>query len=672
MTDPGAGAARPADTPDASPDTAFGVFTDHGPWVVDPDTLAWRRGLAAVRTRLGATLPQLTRPRTLPPGRRLGTTVWHLGGALGLWYLKERRRGGEASIAGLSHRLRVAAEKLGPTYIKLGQIIASGDGIFPPELVAEFKWCRDQVPAEPWPVVERVLTEELGGPISSVFASVGRTPLAAASIAQVHPATLRDGTPVVIKVQRPSVADRVRRDLAVMAWLAPHLVGRIPVAALANPPALVELFAQTIMEELDFRLEAENMLDIAMTFAALEQRDFVVPRPHPTLVTRRMLVMERLDGFNFGDVDGMRAAGIDTEAVVRAGMIGFLEGCMMHGIFHGDLHGGNLFVLPAGKIALLDFGITARLTEAKRLALLSLLVGASNGDIPSQVAALRDLGAFPDDVDVQHVIDILGLDRPPVDPTTLTPDELVAEMQRSIKTLLGLGARLPKELMLFVKNMMFLDGAIATLAPDLDLFAEVEAIALDVRRQARREDHVPARSPAPGGLGAGHGGVQGGLRAGRVDGASHLPRPPGPPGHGAREVRGAWPWTGRSVAAQAAGTEVAAAAQSVTQRPRRSSSHGGSSIGGSGIASAPRCSSRRSKEAGSSPQPRGSPIMTSKSTAPSVPASKGPKAAPWGSSMWVPAGHRRSPQRISPSRTMTTCGLRCPCRRWMTPGSHRA
>ena len=461
-----------------APDTALGAFSDHGPWVVEPGALAWRPGLAAVRTRLGAALPRLTRPRTLPPGRRVGTTVWHLGGALGLWALRERRRGGEASITGISHRLRVAAEKLGPTYIKLGQIIASGDGIFPPELVAEFKWCRDQVPPEPWPVVERVLVEELGGPTSSVFASVGRTPLAAASIAQVHPATLLDGTPVVIKVQRPSVAARVRQDLAVMAWLAPHLVGRIPVAALANPPALVELFAQTIMEELDFRLEAENMLDIAMTFAALEQRDFVVPRPHPTLVTRRMLVMERLDGFNFDDVEGMRAAGIDTESVVRAGMIGFLEGCMMHGIFHGDLHGGNLFVLPSGKIALLDFGITARLTEAKRLALLSLLVGASNGDIPSQVAALRDLGAFPDDVDVQHVIDLLGLDRPPVDPTTLTPDELVAEMQRSIKTLLGLGARLPKELMLFVKNMMFLDGAIATLAPDLDLFAEVEAIAL--------------------------------------------------------------------------------------------------------------------------------------------------------------------------------------------------
>jgi ubiquinone biosynthesis protein len=462
----------------ASADTVHSSFTDEGPWVVDVDTLVWRRGLARTRADLHASLPGLIRARKLPPGSRMGTTVRHLGAALGLWYVRERRRGGTEKMAGISRRLRIAAEHLGPTYIKLGQIVSSGDGIFPPELVAEFKWCRDQVPPEPWGVVERVLTEELGRPIDTVFAAVDHDPLAAASIAQVHRADLLDGTEVVIKVQRPSVATLVHRDLAVMAYLAPHLVGRIPIAALANPPALVELFAETIVEELDFRLEAENMLDIASTFAALGQRDFVVPRPHPTLVTRRMLVMERLSGFHFGDVEGMQAAGIDTEAVVRSGMIGFLEGCMMHGIFHGDLHGGNLFVLPSGKIALLDFGITARLSETKRLALLSLIVGASNGDIPTQVAAMRDLGALPTTIDVEAVIAQLGLDRPPIDPTTLTPDELVGELQRSMKTLLSLGAKMPKELMLFVKNLVFLDGAIATLAPDLDLFGEIEAIAL--------------------------------------------------------------------------------------------------------------------------------------------------------------------------------------------------
>ncbi len=462
----------------AAPDTAFGAFTDVGPWEIKPDELVWKKGLAETRAALHASLPDLVRPGKIPPGARLGTTIRHLGGALALWYAKERREGGTVKMAGISRRLRVAAEHLGPTYIKLGQIVSSGDGIFPAELVAEFKWCRDQVTPEPWDVVSQVLREELGRPITDVFSSIERIPLAAASIAQVHAAVLLDGTEVVIKVQRKSVARLVHQDLAVMAWVAPHLTGRIPVAALANPPALVELFAETIVEELDFRLEAENMLDVAATFAELGQRDFVIPRPHPTLVTRRMLVMERLSGFNFSDVVGMKDAGIDTEAIVRSGMIGFLEGCMMHGIFHGDLHGGNLFVLPSGKIALLDFGITARLSEAKRLALLSLVVSATNGDIAGQIGAMRDLGAFPANTDVQTVVDQLGLEGTPVDPTTLSPEELVGELQRSIKTLLALGAKMPKELMLFVKNLMFLDGSIATLAPDLDLFSEIEAISL--------------------------------------------------------------------------------------------------------------------------------------------------------------------------------------------------
>ena len=131
-----------------------------------------------------------------------------------------------------------------------------------------------------------------------------------------------------------------------MAWLAPHLVGRIPIASLANPPALVELFAETIVEELDFRMEAANMIDIAVMLHELKQTGYVVPRPHTSLVTRRVLVMERVDGFNFDDVVGMKNAGVDTEAVVRTAMVALIEGAMIYGVFHGDLHGGNLFVLP--------------------------------------------------------------------------------------------------------------------------------------------------------------------------------------------------------------------------------------------------------------------------------------------------------------------------------------
>ncbi|MBI2708997.1 MAG: AarF/ABC1/UbiB kinase family protein [Actinobacteria bacterium] len=459
-------------------DLALGSFSDRAPWTVELDSLAWRPLVAERRAAIRAELPSLVRPRRVPPIGRIGRVLGRAVVALAPWQLGARRRGGSLSRADLSRRLRRAAEALGPTYIKLGQIISSGEGLFPEELVEEFKRCRDQVPPETFADVRAVVEADLGRPLESVFASFERRPLAAASIAQVHAATLCDGTEVVVKVQRPTVARLVREDLRAMAWLAPHLIGRIPVAALANPPALVELFGETITEELDFRLEADNMVDIARSFAALGQRGYVIPRPHPELVTERVLVMERLSGFAFDDVAGMRGAGVDTRAVVRTGMIGFLEGCMLHGIFHGDLHGGNLFVLPDGRTALLDFGITGRLDDHRRIAFLRLLVAASTNDLHGQLAAIRDLGALPHDTDLDQVISDLGLDRPGVDPTTMTPEELTSEIQRIIKALLAYGARMPKVLMLFVKNMVFLDGAIATLAPDLDLFAEIAHVSL--------------------------------------------------------------------------------------------------------------------------------------------------------------------------------------------------
>ncbi len=470
---------------DRSPDLVHGAFSDTPPWLVDPDELVWRRHVAELRRAAHRRVPSLLTPPRLPPLRRGAVVTTRLGVAVAAWAVTGRRRGAPASTADVSRRLRLAAEALGPTFIKLGQIISSGEGVFPAELVAEFVKCRDQVPPEDFATVRRIVEDDLGLPLAAVFGEFEREPLAAASIAQVHRARLRADLPgvagagaeVVVKVQRPAVAERVFDDLAVMAWLAPKLVGRIPVASLANPPALVEVFAHTISEELDFRIEADNMLDVARVFAELDQRQFVVPRPHPTLVTRRVLVMERLDGFRFDDVAAYEAHEVDTHAVVRAGMIGFMEGALIHGVFHGDLHGGNLFVRPDGRTALLDFGITGRLSPPRRLAFVRLLVAGTMNDVMGQLAALRDLGALPPDTDLEAVGRDLGLFDEVVDPATMTPDELVAELQRVLKALLGYGARLPRELMLFVKNMVFLDGAIARLAPDLDLFAEIAHVA---------------------------------------------------------------------------------------------------------------------------------------------------------------------------------------------------
>ncbi len=458
---------------------AFG-FSAQGPWTVVDDELTWRQGLDHLRNAARDSVPRMLEPGRVPPLWRVAAVCARVGAALGVWYATERRQDQSARRRALSRRLRTAFAHLGPTYIKMGQIISSGEGLFPEELVGEFKQLRDRVPPETFEHVRRVVEADLGRPLDQVFARFDREPIAAASIAQVHGAQLLTGEEVVVKVQRPRVNQLVHDDIRAMAWLAPKLIGRIPIAALANPPALVELFAETIVEELDFRLEAENMLDIARVLAQTDQRAVIVPRPHPMLVTRRVLVMQRLDGFAWDDAAGMQGAGVDTQAVLHAGLVSFMEGAMLHGVFHGDLHGGNLRVRDDGTTVLLDFGITGRMDQQQRLAFLFLLVGATTGDTRGQLRALRDLGAFPPDADLDVIITDLGLDRAFVDPTMLSGDELLHELQELTKQLLAHGARVPKELMLLVKNLLFLDGSIATLAPDLDIIGELEAVHTEI------------------------------------------------------------------------------------------------------------------------------------------------------------------------------------------------
>ncbi|MFC0082780.1 ABC1 kinase family protein [Aciditerrimonas ferrireducens] len=441
------------------------------PWVEPGDHAGWLTGVEGLREEAAGVARRALARRRLPPAPRLASTVAHLGSAVGGWWLTAR--GTARSRAVLAARVRRAFERLGPTYVKLAQIVSAGEGIFPAELVAEMRKCRDQVPPVAFGAIRGVVEAELGASLSETFRSFDAQPLAAASIAQVHAAELRDGTPVVVKVQRPGIEGRVQRDVAMMAWLAERLVGRIPVAALANPPGLVEVFAETIVEELDFRLEAAHMLEVAGVLAAMGQDQLVVPRPHRELVTRRVLVMERLFGLPWGDGQVLRQAGVDPEAALRVALVSLLEGAMVAGVFHGDLHGGNLVVLRDGRVGLLDFGITGRLGPAERRALVRLLLAVTTNDVAGQVEALQTLGALPADRTTAEVIEALGLDRPPLDPLTVSVEELVAEVRQVVSALLGLGARLPKALVLFVKDLVFLDGALAAMAPDLDVLAEV-------------------------------------------------------------------------------------------------------------------------------------------------------------------------------------------------------
>ena len=451
-------------------------FTANGPWVFDPEATAWSRAVPALRSSARDRVPRWTHRSVLPPWRRIVRTTAALGGAAATWAATDRRRGRSASRTGLSRRLRRSFVYLGPTYIKLGQIISSAEGLLPEELVTEFKVLRDRVPAESFDDVRKVIEAELGMPLDRAFSRFDAIPVAAASIAQVHLATLTTGEQVAVKVQRPGIERLVERDIKIMAWMAPLLAARIDALKILNLPALIEVFAETIVEELDFRLEAGNMVDIATVLDATGHAAIVVPRPHPRLVTKRVLVMERLEGFSFDDVAGMHAADVDTGAVVRALMVALLEGALIYGVFHGDLHGGNLLVRDDGRIALLDYGITGRLDEDRRGVFLKMMLSSMAGDHRAVLRGYQDLGALPREADLDQFLEEIPVDRPLVDPATADADQMLFEMRRVTKALVAHGLRLPKEVVLFMKDFMFIDAAIATLAPDLDILAELTYI----------------------------------------------------------------------------------------------------------------------------------------------------------------------------------------------------
>ena len=444
------------------------------PTAPDAENL-WIKDAHAVRSAIAAGIPRLVNKPSFPPITRLVHTTLRFGWALLSWKLFDRRLDKQNRTESLYRRLRIAAERLGPTYVKLAQLISAAEGVFPQALVDECSRCRDQAKPSPWRKIRRILRRDLGS-LDSAFASFEQQPFAAASIAQVHAATLPDGSEVVVKVQRPSIHKKVVRDLRVLAWVAPRLVGRIPVAALANPPALVQLFAETISEELDFRLEVANLFEIRRALATGGRDRWIAPEPVLEMTTSRVIVMSRVPGIPLTRLDSDQISDQETRTLFRNMVDGLLEGAALHGIFHGDFHAGNLFVVDGGVIGLVDYGMVGRLDHERRISFLRYVTGLMSGDVRTQVLAVRDLGAFSPDVDVEDLIQKLQLDRVDFDPLQLTEEQFVSEFQTLLKELLASGARIPKELMLFVKNFAYLASFVQKLDPDMDLLGEFSAI----------------------------------------------------------------------------------------------------------------------------------------------------------------------------------------------------
>ncbi len=285
-------------------------------------------------------------------------------------------------------RLRLALEELGPTFIKLGQMLSTRPDLVPPEIIIELKKLQASVHFVPADIIKSIIESELGRPISELFESFDDTPLAAASLAQVHRAVLK-GEQVVLKVQRPDIVEITEVDIDIMRSVARLAERYSPTVYLINTVGLVEEFAQQVNKELDFRMEANNMRRFAQNFA--RDATIHVPDVYPELCTKRVITMEYLDGINISDTQRLIDEGYNLRRIARRGAILGFNATFQHGFFHADPHPGNIFVLPGNVIGLVDFGMMATLSLRDRERLAKLIHFISVRDERRVARALNEL-----------------------------------------------------------------------------------------------------------------------------------------------------------------------------------------------------------------------------------------------------------------------------------------
>lgn len=455
--------------PLASPSPApLAVAT--GAAMVKVSPLAWA-AIAAV-----AAVVTLLASRT---ARRLAATI--AVAVKSAWRMLVARVRGKKNQAPIV--VRQAFEELGPTYVKLGQLVASSQGLFPEAYCNEFQGCLDRVKPFAFRDVETTLREELGRDPADVFASLDPEPLASASIAQVHAARLKDGSDVVVKVQRPHIAERIAADLRILRAGA-RVFALLPHGELANPVDIVDDFEANLREELDFVNEAANMDEFNRIMREHNQDDVAAPRVVHALTTKRVLVMERFYGHRVDDVAQIRASNVDGEAKLLLGMRAWFQSMIFHGFFHGDVHAGNLMALKDGRIGFLDFGIVGRFPRERRTQVTDYLLCFASGDYKKLAETMIAMGSVDGaSVDLDAFArDLEGAYGPMLDGSLDSikyADLIPAIMRVAIKHKM----RMPRDFVLITKQMLYFDRYAKVLAPKLNIFKDpriVTALAMDV------------------------------------------------------------------------------------------------------------------------------------------------------------------------------------------------
>ena len=362
---------------------------------------------------------------------------------------------------------------LGPTYVKFGQIIASSPGAFGESMSREFRGLLDRVPPADTGEVHKLLTEELGGDPSELFATFDEEPFASASIAQVHYATLHSGEEVVVKIQRPGIRRRVAADLQILQRFA-QAVELAKLGRRLSAQDVVADFSDNLAEELDFRLEAQSMdAWVAHMHASPLGKNIRVPQVYWDFTGERVLTMERIQGIRIDDAAAIRKAGFDGVELVKALLFSVFEGGLRHGLFHGDLHAGNLCVDDQGRIIFFDFGIMGRIDPRTRWLLRelvhSLLVKKDHAAAGKIVVLMGAVGTMKPEAQAAKDLESFAT------PLTMTSlgDMTYADIGRQLSTLAdAYDVKLPRELVLIGKQFLYVERYMKLLAPKWQMMSD--------------------------------------------------------------------------------------------------------------------------------------------------------------------------------------------------------
>ncbi len=370
--------------------------------------------------------------------------------------------------------LRHSFAHLGPTFVKLGQLIASSPGLFPDAFSQEFRRLLDSVPPEPTAKIKATIRRELGKPVEELFASFNDEPIAAASIAQVHEAWLHDGTRVAVKIRRPNLSGRINRDLRLLRYLAGVVERSGTIGEMANPVAIVEDFGVALRSELDFHNEAAAAVEFEANLRSFGDNDRIVaPLPIEGMVAKRVMVMNFIEGVSVDDAERLVADNHDLEELLLLGVRSWMEAALIHGFFHGDVHAGNLFVTPDSKVVFLDFGTMGRLEEKHRKALLTALPAVLvERNYTQAVQAMFSLGATTQPVDIAVAAEDV---RELVEPLLNRPLGQISYGEIFSQVLLVATrhrVRLPREMVLVVKQLLYFERYSKEMAPDYQLLGD--------------------------------------------------------------------------------------------------------------------------------------------------------------------------------------------------------